>query len=292
MLELSVIIVNYNTKDYLKRLLKSLQPALRGMRSEVIVVDNNSTDGSQLMVKEKFTWVRLIKARRNLGFSRANNLALKKARGEFLLLLNSDTEVFKDSLSQSLAFMQTRPKIGLLTCRVELADGNLDPACHRGFPTPWASLTYFFGLEKLLPQSRLFGQYHQGWKNLTESHQIDSPSGCFFLICRRALNEVGLLDERFFIYAEDLDYALRLKQAGWQVWYYPQVKIIHYKKRSGRSNQNKPERIKASQHFFQTMAQFYKKHYLNHYPKLVKFLALFAIWLLEKVKTLLIYIFD
>lgn len=287
-MDLSIIIVNYNTKDYLKKLLTSVKPAIRGLKAEVFIVDNASNDDSQTMVEENFPWVKLVVFKKNHGFSKANNYALKKSKGEFLLLLNSDTKVFKDTFVKSLAFIEKKAKAGLVTCRVELSNGQVDPASHRGFPTLWAALTYFSGLEKLLPKSQLFGQYHQGWKNLDQAHQIDSPSGCFFLIRREAFKKVGLLDERFFMYGEDLDYALRIKQAGWQVWYYPEVKIIHYKKRSGRANKDKKQRLVTSRHFFETMSQFYEKHYLGKYPKMFRFLVLFAIWLMEKLKMMFI----
>ncbi|MBU0618853.1 glycosyltransferase family 2 protein [Patescibacteria group bacterium] len=289
-MDLSIIIVNYNTKDYLQKLLRSIKPALKTISAEVFVVDNGSTDGSQLLIKTSFPWVKLMALKKNFGFSQANNWALKKAQGKFLLLLNSDTEVLADTFKKSLNFISSRSKAGLITCRVELDNGELDPASHRGFPTPWAALTYFSGLEKLCSKSRLFGQYHQGWKDLNQAHQIDSPSGCFFLLRNKAFKEIGYLDEDFFMYGEDLDYALRLKQAGWQAWFYPGTKIIHYKKRSGRANTNKQEQIKATRHFFKTMGQFYSKHYLKHYPNVFKWLVLLAIWLLEKIKILSIYL--
>jgi GT2 family glycosyltransferase len=291
-MNLSIIIVNYNTKDYLKKLLNSLKPALQGLSTEVFIVDNASSDGSRQMVKKDFSWVKLMALPKNVGFSKANNKALKKAKGDFLLLLNSDTKVFKNTFLKAVKFMKTKPKCGLMTVRVELADGNIDPASHRGLPAPWPALTYFSGLEKLFPKSKLFSQYHQGWKNLTESHQIDSPSGCFFLIRKKTFKKVGFLDERFFMYGEDLDYSLRMKQAGWQIWYYPGTKIIHYKKRSGRANKNKAEQIKATSHFFDTMNLFYQKHFIKNYPKPVRLLIDFAIWGFKNLKILSIKIKD
>lgn len=289
-MKISVIVVNYNTKGYLKKLLESLKPALKGIASEVWVVDNNSSDKSPQMVKKDFSWVKLIRSKKNLGFSKANNQAIKRSKGEYILLLNSDTLVNPNSIKLTLKFAQKNPKAGLVTCRVELESGQIDPASHRGFPTPWAAFCYFSGLEKLFPQSRLFSQYHQGWKDLNTPHQIDSPSGCFFLIKREVISQVGLLDEDFFMYGEDLDFALRVKKAGWQVWYYSGAKITHFKKRSGRANKSKQERVKATRHFFRTMALFYKKHYLKNTFKSLGWLIGFIIWLLEKLKILLIWL--
>ena len=293
-MDLSIIIVNYNTKDYLSRLLPSVKKACYGLRSEVFVVDNASHDGSPQLVKRRFPWVKLIALRKNLGFAKANNRALKRARGRYLLLLNSDTKVFSSTFFQMIEFMEKHPRAGLATCRVELEGGELDPACHRGFPTPWAAFTYFAGLEELFPHSRLFAQYHQGWKDLSRPHQIDSPSGAFFFLRRQAFLQVGLLDERFFLYGEDLDYAYRLKQAGWQVWYYPGTKIIHYKKRSGRlrgygkkiTQEVKKERLKAIGHFYDTMKLFYQKHYLNRYPRPVYWLVVAGSELFKLTKQL------
>lgn len=291
-MDLSIIIVNYNTKDYLKKLLNSIKLAKTGLSVEVFVVDNASHDGSQQMIRDKFSWVKLLALSKNVGFSKANNRALKRARGNYLLLLNSDTQVFSDSFVKALSFMESKPKCGLMTVRVELQNGEIDPASHRGLPTPWSALTYFSGLEKIFPRTKLFGQYHQGWKNLNESHQIDSPSGCFFLIRRKTFLKIGFLDERFFMYGEDLDYSLRVKQSGWQVWYYPGAKIIHYKKRSGRANKNKAEQVKATSHFFDTMNLFYQKHFIKNYPKPVRFLIDFTIWGFKNLKILSIKIKD
>ena len=287
MIRLSVIILNYNTKELLKGCLKSVLDSLFLIQnSEMIVVDNGSSDGSVEMVRDKFSKVKLIVNSKNLGFAKGNNLGMKVAEGNYILLLNSDTMVEKETLPKVVKFMEENPKVGVATCRVELADGELDPACHRGFPTPWASLTYFFGLEKLFPKSKIFGQYHQTYKDLHTTHEIDSPSGSFYLVRRKTIDEVGLLDEDFFMYGEDLDWSFRIKQAGWKIMYVPEVKITHFKKQSGRENVDLEERKRATDHFYQTMKLFYRKHYQDKYPFFVNWIMIWGINLKQQLSKL------
>jgi GT2 family glycosyltransferase len=288
-MKLSIIIVNFNTKDYLTRCLSSIS---KRKNYQIIVVDNASTDGSQAMVKKRFPHLKLITNKKNLGFSRANNIGLKQAKGKYVLLLNSDTKIFPQTLPRMLKFMENHPQVGAATCRVELPDGQIDPASHRGFPTPWAALTYFLGLEKLFPRCRLLAQYHQGWKNLKTIHEIDSPAGAFYLIRKKVIDQVGLLDEDYFMYGEDLDWSRRIKKAGWKIMYVPVAKIIHYKKTSGRAKtekgkitrQAKSLRRQTSHHFFTTMKLFYDKHYYNQYPRWMRALVLLGIWFISKFR--------
>lgn len=283
-MKLSVIIVSYNTKDYLRRALQSIKQSADKLDKEIIVVDNASTDDSLSMVKQNFLWVKLIASPQNLGYAAANNLGLKQASGEYILFLNSDTEILPDTLPIMIDFMDQHQDVGVSTCRVELPQGQIDPASHRGFPAPWAALTYFTGLETAFPKLRLFGQYHQGWQDLSTIHEIDSPAGAFFLTRKQILAAVGSFDDRFFMYAEDLDLALRIKQAGWKIMYVPATKIIHHKKKSGRHSVDPHLRRTTSQHFFTTMKLFYDKHYKHKYPQLVYWLVLFGIWIISKLK--------
>lgn len=283
-MKLSIIIVNYNTKDYLRQVLQSIKQSRDNLIKEIIVIDNASTDGSQAAIKRHFNWVKLIQAPRNLGYAAANNLGLARAKGEYILFLNSDTQVLPDTLTIMIKFMDRYQDVGVGTCRVELPGGQIDPASHRGFPTPWAALTYFLGLEKLFPHSRLLGQYHQGWKNLATPHEIDSPMGAFFLTRKSILDHTGGFDTTFFMYAEDLDLSLRIKQSGWKIMYVPLTRIIHHKKKSGRHSVDPHLRRITSQHFFTTMKLFYDKHYQNKYPQPVYWLVLFGIWVISKLK--------
>lgn len=280
-IELSIIIVNYNTRNLLRQCLNALivNYESRIMNNEygITVVDNGSTDGSPDLAKKDFPDVKLITNLQNLGFAKANNLALREACGEFILLLNSDTVVGKDTLPVMVEFMEENPRVGVATCRVELPDGKLDLACHRGFPTPWASFTYFLGLEKLFPKSRIFGQYHQTFKDLNTIHEIDSPTGAFYLVRRLVADEVGMLDEDYFMYGEDLDWSYRIKKAGWKIMYVSDVKITHFKKQSGRENVDEEVKKQATKHFYETMKLFYQKHYKNKYPFFVNWLINWSI---------------
>lgn len=188
------------------------------------------------------------------------------------MLLNSDTEIRQDSIGTMLRFMDGHPAAGAATCRLDLADGTMDPACHRGFPTPWAAFTYILGFEKLLPTSRLFGRYHMGYKNMTIPHQVDSISGAFFLVRRQAINQVGLLDEDYFMYAEDIDLAYRLKTHGWEIWFNPEASILHKKKQSGRSHTSRSQQVETEIYFHIYNQLFYKKHYEKKYGPFVSFL--------------------
>ncbi len=281
MVELSIVILNYNTRDLLNDCLGSLfesyKSEILSNRYEVIVIDNGSNDESAEMVKKDFPGVKLIANRQNYGFAKGNNIGMKETKGKYILLLNSDTFVEKNTLPVIVKFMEENPAAGVATCRVELSNGALDPACHRGFPTPWAAITYFLGLEKLFPKSKLFAQYHQTYKDLKTAHEIDSPTGAFYLVRCEVIRKVGLLDEDYFMYAEDLDWSYRIKKAGWKILYVPDVKITHFKKQSGRQNISREERKKATDYFYQTMKLFYRKHYQKRYPFFVNWLMTLGI---------------
>lgn len=274
MINLSVIIVSYNTREHLYECLQSLMKFRpKGITREILVVDNGSADGSAVMVRDKFPEVRLIISGENLGFARANNLAIRKSHGEYILLLNSDTLFTADPVSEMLRFMDQKPRAAVSTCKLILPDGNQDPACHRGFPTPWAAFTYIFKLEKLFPESRLFGQYHQGYKDLTLPHEVDCISGAFFLIRRKAVDSVGLLDEDYFMYAEDIDWCYRIRLAGWQIWFNPEVSVLHKKMQSGRQHNTDSQRQTSKRYFHVNNLLFYRKHYQKKYGPVITFLV-------------------
>ncbi|MEO0132220.1 MAG: glycosyltransferase family 2 protein [candidate division WOR-3 bacterium] len=293
-MELSIIIVSYNTKTYLKNCLESIRELCLSGKSEVIIVDNGSSDDSVAMIKEQFPWVCLVENTRNQGFSRATNQGIKLAKGEFVLLLNPDTKNTDQAIEKTLSFVKSNPEIKAATCRVELPSGELDWACHRGFPTPWASLCYFLKLDRLFPHSRLFGKYHLTYLPLDTIHEIDSPSGCFFLVKRSLLDTVGLLDEDYFCYGEDVDLAFRIKKAGEKIFYYPHAKIIHYKgiasgiKRHTQqiSLANRYSRLMAISYFYSAMWTFYKKHYKKSYPAFVGYLVYLGIKLKQFISVL------
>jgi len=284
-MDLSIIIINYKTKDLTLQTLTSIFKAdPPSGKMEVFLIDNHSQDDTPVTVKQQFPQVKQILSSTNLGFAGGNNLGLRQAKGKYVLLLNSDTVIAKDSLVKMIDYMNSNPQVGLATCRVELADGRIDPASHRGFPTPWASLTYYLGLEKFFPHSPLLAQYHQGWKDLKQIHEIDSPVGAFFFLRKSALNQVGLLDEAFFMYAEDLDLAFRIKKSGWQVMYVPLTTITHLKGASGINSTDKSKKIITTKAFFDTMKTFYQKHYRKKYLFFIRWLVFLGIDLVKTIK--------
>ncbi len=288
-MKLSIVIVNYNAGDILIKCLNSLEYLVQqnpSLETEVFVVDNNSSDSTIEKIQKDMSWVKLFVNQENLGFSKANNIAIKQSKGEYVLLLNPDTIVPKDTLEIMVKFMEDNSAVGVSTCKIELAKGGLDSACHRGFPTPWSSFTYFSGLTQLFPKSQLFGGYHLTYLPLDQPHEIDTPSGCFYLVRRKVIEQVGLLDENYFLYSEDVDWSYRIKQAGWKIFYYPQVKIIHYKGMSSGiksdtskiSKAKKDTRSLAVNAFYDAMCLFYRKHLRKNYPFFISWLVYLCIW--------------
>ena len=255
-MEVSVIIVNYNVRQFLENALTSIRRAMEGLEGEVIVVDNASDDGSTEMVKAKFPDVILIENRKNLGFAASNNIALRRARGKYLLLINPDTIVQEDTLRVMLAFFAETPDAGLAGCKILNPDGSLQLACRRTYPTPWVAFTKTFGLSSLFPGSRLFGKYNLTFLNEDETYPVDAVSGSFMMVTREVLEAVGGLDESFFMYGEDLDWCYRVTQAGFKVYYVHGTKIVHYKGESTRRSD-----IDELKHFYGAMQLFVAKHF-------------------------------
>ena len=285
-IDLSVIILSYNTKELLKHCLKSVFASeTDSYKIEVIVVDNASADGSSLMVKKEFPEVNLIVSEKNLGFAGGNNLALKEAKGEYILFLNSDTEVVPDAFRKMIGFMDKNPKVGASTAKTILFSGGIDPDCHRGFPTPWASICYFLGLESFFSKSRLFGQYHKFYLDLDKPHEIDAGFGTFMFVRREVLKEVGNWDESYFFYGEDLDLFYRIKEAGWKIMFYPDPLLVHHKGASsglrkeskGVTKADRETRIKTAKASIGAMETFYNKFYKNKYPVWVTWLIISGI---------------
>lgn len=279
MKDLSIIILNYNTGQTTLNCLESIIASnLENLKIEIIVVDNHSTDNSIELLK-KFKQnnsqfdISIIRNQENLGFSAGNNTGLKRANAKNILLLNSDVILEKDTLIKQIIFNKQYPQFSASTCKLLLKKGDIDPACHRGFPTPWASLTYFLKLEKIFPKTKIFGQYHQGWKDMNSAHAVDAISGAFFFVKKEILEKVGLLDEGFFMYGEDLDWCLRIKEAGFMIGYYPENKAIHLKGVSGRKQKNTTG-SKTSYYFWDSMEIFYRKHYQKKYFKLLNWIII------------------
>lgn len=255
-MDLSVIIVNYNVRQFLENALTSIQRAMEGLDGEIIVVDNASDDGSQEMLRAKFPSVRLIASRENLGFARANNLALREARGRHLLLINPDTIVQEDTLRVMVGFLDAHPDVGLAGCKILNPDGSFQLPCRRSFPTPWVALTKIAGLSALFPRSRLFGRYNLTYRDPDETYEVDAVSGSFMMVRRSVYEQVGGLDEAFFMYGEDLDWCYRVKSSGARVYYVHATTIIHFKGESTRRSNIDELRV-----FYGAMELFVKKHF-------------------------------
>lgn len=289
-LDLSIVVLNYNGQFWLKKLLPTLKQNYLNhskYRVELIVVDNGSTDDSVKLMRTDFRWATLIESGRNGGFAFGNNAAIRNSVARYVMLLNSDTEFLPDAqsdLDQLINYLDEHQTAAVVAPRLELSDGSLDPASHRGEPTPWASFCYFTGLSKLFPKSKFFAQYHQTYKNLSETHSIDACSGAAMMVRSSAIKKVGLLDEDFFMYAEDLDWCKRFRDAGYQVVFYPHVKIIHHKYKSGIKSSNKKTSSITQQHFYKTMLQYYDKHYKDKYPKFMRALLRYFVLIKTDVR--------
>lgn len=278
--ELSIIILNYNVKDLL---LNCLESVFKNMGKEdkwqVIVVDNASSDGSAEAVKEKFPEAEVLESKENLGFAGGNNLGVKRAKAQVILFLNPDTIIVGSAIQKTLEVLLSNPDYGAVTCKVELPDGKLDYSCHRGFPTPWNSFAYFGGLSGRFPKSKLFSGYTAGYLPLSEAHEIDCATGAFLMVRKTAGEQISWWDEDYFWNGEDIEFCFSLKEKGWKIFYYPEVKIIHYKGSSAKS-----AKAETISHGISAMRIFYKKHYYKKYPPLLRDLVLGGIKLLESYR--------
>jgi len=286
MAKFSVIILSYNTLSITKKNILSLLKATESVKDqmEVIVVDNGSTDGSVEMLKNlksEISNLKIIFNKKNLGYPKGNNQALKLATGNYVLFLNSDVIVDKLDFDTLIAYFENHKSVGVLTVKVVLPTGDIDPASHRGFPTLWNSFCYFLGLEKIFGKmgifSKFFGGYHLTNLDLSKIHEIDSPSGAFYLTRKNILDKIGGFDEKFFMYGEDLDLSFRIKELGYKIVYYPKFQVTHLKYSSGLKTEDIKTRKTTNNYFYDAMKIFYKKHYHDQYPFFVNKLVYFFI---------------
>jgi len=285
--KLSIVIVNFNAGQFLLDCLESLEKASPDLELDIWVVDNASIDGSIDEAQRKFPNINYILNSENLGFGNANNIALKRVKTEYILLLNPDCYVSAKTLKFMLEYMKTHEEVGGATCKVEQPDGAIDWASHRGFPTPWASFLYFvLGNDSL---------YHLTNRDMGKVHEVDAISGAFFMTRKSVLNKVGLFDEDYFLYAEDIDLCFRIKQAGFKIMYIPDVVVLHHKGvTSGIKKHSKESsladtlaRKRALDSFYETMKIFYNKHLEQDYPFFVNWLVYLGInlrWFLARRK--------
>lgn len=272
-MKLSVIIVNYNVKYFLEQCLHSVRKAMQGLEGEVFVVDNHSVDGSVDMVRKKFPEVKLIANHENSGFSKANNQGIAEASGEYILLLNPDTVVEDDTFSKIIVYMDSHPEAGGLGVKMVNGKGEFLPESKRGLPKPDVAFYKIFGLSKLFPKSKTFGQYHLSYLDQDQIHEVEVLSGAFMLIRKIVLDRIGGLDESYFMYGEDIDMSYRILQAGYKNYYFPETRIIHYKGES-----TKKSSINYVMVFYQAMVIFARKHFSKKNARLFSFLINTAIY--------------
>lgn len=298
-INLSIIILSYNTKNITLQAIKSIEDnyvkeVLMG-KYEVIVADNASPDGSLKAFNEykKSTKIKLfyvVDNGGNIGFAAGNNKGVQYAKGRYVLFLNPDTIVHKKTLNYMIDFMDSHPDAGAATCKLINQDGALDFNCHRGFPTPWNSFCYFSGLQRLFPKSKIFAGYTQGWKDLNTTHEVDSVEGAFMIMPYDVGKKVGWWDKDYFFYGEDLQFCYNIKKLGYKVYYLGQVNIMHIggaasgiKKKSAAITTVNIETKKTLQKArFNAMRIFYKKNYKNKYPSIIYSLIQSGISLLER----------
>lgn len=272
-IDISVIIVNYNVEYFLEQCLNSVFNALKTIKGEVFVVDNNSIDGSVEMVKTRFPNVKLIANKHNAGFSKANNQAIVLSEGKYVLLLNPDTVVEEDTFEKVVRFMDQHDNAGGLGVRMIDGKGKFLPESKRGLPTPSVAFCKIFGLSRIFPKSKLFAKYHLGYLSEFETAEIEILSGAFMLIRKSVLDKVGLLDETFFMYGEDIDLSYRILQGGYKNYYFPETRIIHYKGES-----TKKSSINYVFVFYKAMVIFAQKHFSKNHAFLFSFLINLAIY--------------
>ena len=271
-MKLSVVIVNYNVKHFLEQCLSSVCKAVKNVQSaEVIVVDNASSDGSVEYLTERFPDVKFIASDKNLGFARANNIAIRQSKGEYVLLLNPDTIVAENTFAHFVDFMDKHPDAGACGAYMLHTDGTFALESRRGLPTPFVAFCKMSGLTSLFPKSRLFGRYYMCYLNEFEVDPIEIVSGAYMFLRREALDKAGLLDEDFFMYGEDIDLSYRILQSGYQNYFLP-TPILHYKGES-----TKKSSYRYTHTFYQAMQLFFRKHY-SHYSVLVSLPINVAIW--------------
>lgn len=278
-MDVGIVIVNYNTRELLRRCLDTLF-ASEGVTFGVCVVDNASTDESVAAVSPAFPQVAWIANVENVGYPAANNQGLRQlgfvegawdTAPRYALLLNPDTEVPPDALARMAAFMDAHPDVGAAGPRLVRPDGSLDKACRRSFPTPEVSFYRMTGLSRLFPHSPRFGKYNLTYLDEYETAEVDAIVGAYMQVRREVVQQVGVLDETFFMYGEDLDWAYRIKAAGWKIFYYPEVTVLHVKRAASRQNP------RAQVEFWRAMEIFYRRYYAASTPRLAHGLIIAAI---------------
>ena len=289
--DLSVIVLSYNTKKLTLNTLTKLYKSLKSsnINSEIVIVDNGSVDNSIEMLnrfKDARSYenivIKTIFNKKNMGYPKANNQGIEVSSGRNILFYNSDVLVENIDWKDLIHYFDNNQEVGVLTVKVLLTNNKIDPASHRGFPTVWNSFCYFSKLERVFGKipgfNRLFGGYHMTYKSLNKIHEIDSPSGAFYLTRKKILDIVdGFDDKTFFLYGEDLDLSFRIKELGFKVLYYPKYSVLHLKSVSGLKKKDARIKNKTKDYFYDAMKSFYKKHYQSKYPNFISKIVYFFI---------------
>lgn len=289
MTDVSIIIVNYNVKDLLDNCIASIYKAnTNNHYIEIFVVDNNSIDGSANFIRDEYPEVNVIANRSNIGFSKANNIALKQAKGKYVLILNPDTILEEGTFEKLISFCENRDRIGAVTSKLILANGKLDFACKRSFPTLSVALPRMLGLSRFFPKSKMFGKYNLTYLDENEIHEVDAVCGAFMFIPAKVLKESGFFDEDFFMYGEDLDLCYRIKNNGYKVFYYPEVTTIHLKGSSTRKTH-----LSYVNNFYGSMIIFIKKNFTG-VPRILSYILQAGIIyrsIISYVKRILVFLY-
>ena len=272
-MDLSVIIVNYNVKYFLEQCLHSVEKAMEGLQVEVFVVDNNSVDGSVRHIRPKFPRVKIIENKKNLGFSKANNQAIKESSGRYVLLLNPDTVVEENTFRNCIAFMDEHPEAGAMGVKMIDGKGHFLPESKRSLPTPAVAFYKVFGLSALFPKSKRFSKYHLGYLDKNQTHEVEVLAGAFMFLRKETLEKVGLFDEDYFMYGEDIDLSYRITSAGYRNYYYPGTTIIHYKGESTKKGSMNYVIV-----FYKAMIIFARKHFTSRNAAIISLLINLAIY--------------
>jgi GT2 family glycosyltransferase len=297
-IKVSIVILNYNTKNLVVHLIKSIIKYTKGVTYEIILVDNGSTDGSVEEIqalKNKYQEIKIIKNDKNLGFARGNNAVKNRVHGKYILFLNSDTLFEGNVIKKCLSYLDKNKNIGALTVKQIKGDGELDRDAKRSFPTPWVAFTHFSGLDRLFPKSKLLAQYWYGFSDPDKIQQIDSLQGSFFLSPKSILDKVGWFDEDYFLDGEDIDLSWKIKNAGYKNVYLGDCHIIHLKgitkgKRNRNAKQSKKERLKYITAGVNSMEIFYRKHLWNNYPFYVNYCMVAAIRMMKMYRIIKLYL--
>lgn len=286
--ELAIVIVTFKSENLIEKCLDSVYDFSQGIDLQVVLSDNSPNDDTSdavSKIKSKYQNLTFIKNAKNEGFSKGNNIAIEKVNSEYVLFLNPDMILEKNTLKGMLEFIKKNPAAGTATCKVVLMDGKLDDSCHRGFPTPWRALCHFSKLSKIFPKSRLFSGYNLTYLDFTKTHEIDAVAGSFMIMKYDLGEKLRWWDEDYFFYGEDIDFCYRIKQLGQKIYFVPEYKALHFKGASSGikkisknlTTANKETKLWVTRQRFLAMEIFYDKHYKDKYPSILRMIVMSAI---------------